>query len=178
MTKNAMANEYFDWLCNQICNRRYSRDISYKKLLTRLHQIEFIWIVKKDRNRAEDGLDLRYRFSYEKGYRDIHSYLDDPCSVLEMMIALAFRCENIMDDPAYDDRTEQWFWNMIVNLGLGSMTDDNYNREYVDDVIWKFLNRKYDRDGKGGLFRVRDCKRDMRRVEIWYQLNYYLDTIT
>lgn len=179
MTKNAIVNEYFDWLCCEICDQRYSQDISYRKLLTRLHQTEFIWFVKMDRNRAEDGLDLRYRFSYRKGYTNIYSYLDEPCSILEMMVALAIRCEEqIMDDPAYDDRTGQWFWGMIVNLGLGSMTDDNYDRKYVDNVIWKFLNRKYDRDGKGGLFRVRDCQQDMRKVEIWYQLNYYLDTIT
>jgi len=52
-----------------------------------------------DGNRAEDGIDLRYRFGYEKEYEGstIASYLDNsPCSVLEMLIALAFRAKNIL----------------------------------------------------------------------------------
>lgn len=51
----------------------------------------------------------------------IASYLDNrPCSVLEMIIALAIRLEeHIMDDPDIGNRTGQWFWDMIVSLGLG-----------------------------------------------------------
>ena len=41
-----------------------------------------------------------------------------------MMIALAIRCEeHIMDDPDAGDRTGQWFWSMLVSLGLGSMDE-------------------------------------------------------
>lgn len=173
-----IENEYFDWLCDQVCRDRFSKEVSYKKLLTRLHDTTFTYIIPRDRNRAEDGKDLRYRFGLCCGIPHAEDYLDGPCTVLEMMVALAIRCEeNIMDDPEYGDRAPQWFWGMITNLGLGPMTDSNYSRQYVDDCIWRLLNRQYDPDGKGGLFRVRNCKYDMRKVEIWYQLNYYLDTI-
>lgn len=97
------------------------------------------------------------------------SYLDNrPCSVLEMLIALAFRCEeHIMTDPDIGNRMGQWFWNMIVSLGLGSMSDSRFDAAYTDDVISRFMNRKYKRNGEGGLFTVERCKYDMRTVEIW-----------
>ena len=104
---------------------------------------------------------------------------DDPCSVLEMMIALAIRCEeNIMDNPEVGDRTGQWFWGMIANLGLGAMYNSRFDREYVDETIARFLNRDYDPDGKGGLFRVKNCDHDMRDMEIIDQLFRYLNSIT
>lgn len=83
-----------------------------------------------------------------------------------------------MDDPSYGDRSLQWFWGMIVSLGLGSMTDDLYDDDYVTYVLDRFMDRKYEPNGKGGLFTIRDCDRDLRTVEIWYQLCWYLDSIT
>lgn len=181
MTRNELNEEYFDWMCDKVCDNRYLNKLSYRKLMIRLHEINFDYTLAMDGNRAEDGTDLRYRFAYEKSYdgRIIASYLDDrPCSVLEMMIALAIRCEeHIMDDPDLGDRTGQWFWNMVVNLGLGSMTDYKYDEDYVDYVVERFLNREYDRNGKGGLFIVEDCNRDLRSMEIWYQMHLYLKSL-
>lgn len=132
---------------------------------------------------------MRYRFAIVCNYLDsldeILYILERPCkevrtcSVLEMMVALAIRCEeSIMDDPNMGDRTGQWFWGMVVNLGLGSMTDAFYDEQVVDDILARFLNRKYEPDGKGGLFTVRHCEQDLRKVEIWHQLCWYLDSIT
>jgi hypothetical protein len=113
---------------------------------------------------------------YEQFYNTIICSLDGPCSVLEMMIALAVRCEeHIMDDPNIGNRTGQWFWGMIVNLGLGAVTDERYDARLVDERIGRFLNRDYEPNGRGGLFTVRNCKYDLRDVEIWYQLCWYLD---
>jgi hypothetical protein len=134
-----------------------------------------------DGNRAEDGINLRYRFGYEKGYEDcqIASCLDTkPCSVLEMLVALAMRCEeHIMDDPALGNRLGKWFWSMIENLGLSSMSDRKFNRSFTAGVVKRFLNREYDPDGKGGLFIIKNRKIDLRREEIWYQMCWYLDSI-
>lgn len=181
--RDRINDEYFEWLYTLVCGGRFVKQYPYRKLLTRLHSTEFTYVIPRDRNRADDGVGLRYRFSLIQGYEDsydlIMECLDGPCSVLEMMVALAIRCEeNIMDDPTMGDRTKQWFWNMIVNLGLGSMLDDHFDRQFVDSTIDRFLNREYDRDGKGGLFRIRNNNRDLRKVEIWYQLCWYLDSIT
>ena len=108
----------------------------------------------------------------------ITEYLDGPCSVFEMMVALAQRCEAVMDDPKIGDRTGQWFWGMIASLGLNGMSDNHYDEKYVKDVINRFLDREYEPNGKGGLFTIRNCEHDLRDVEIWYQLCWYLDTIS
>ena len=180
MVRNRRLEEqYFEWMYDQVSRGRFAPDISYRKLLRCLHGTEFRYIIPKDRNRAKDGIDLRYRFAGELfAGEDVELYLTGPCSVLEMMVALAIRCEeDNMEDTAYGDRTGQWFWGMINNLGLGSMIDSRFDRHIVDDIVERFLDRKYERDGKGGLFRVRHCNADLRTVEIWCQLSWYLDTI-
>lgn len=174
-----LANEYFEWMVDLMCGERFHNEISYRKLLTHLHDTKFVYLIPKDRNRAEDGMNLRDRYAFLYDREDLPFYIDGPCSVLEMMVALAIRCEeNIMDDPIIGDRTAQWFWGMVVNLGLGSMVDERYDEQYVTDCLTRFLNREYEPNGKGGLFTVRHCKRDLRNVEIWYQLCWYLDGIT
>lgn len=174
-----ICNGYFEWLFDRVTGGSFNGAVSFRKLLYRLHDIPFRYIIQQDENRAKDGIDLRYRFVWENGYPyNVERELDGPCSVLEMMAALAIRCEeNIMDDPLIGDRTSQWFRNMIVNLGLGSMTDDRFDRNYVDMVINRFLDRQYDEDGQGGLFTVRHCDCDLRDVEIIYQLYWYLDEL-
>lgn len=178
MTRNSIESHYFDWMYDLVCNTDYS-DLTYYELLSTLNDIDFVYINERDVNRAIDGVDFRYRFGYECGYSNemIQTYLDTkPCSVLEMMIALAFRIEEtIMDDPEYGDRTGQWFWNMIVSLGLGSMCDTRFDRAHVEDVIYRFLNRDYKRNGEGGLFTTQDASHDMRTAEIWYQAMWYLN---
>ena len=180
MKREELNNRYFEWMWHLVCNDEFSKNLSYRKLLTHLHEIEFTYIIDKDGNRASDGIDLRYQFGYYCHYENavIAAYLDDrPCSVLEMMIALSVRCENIMEDPEQGDRVGMWFWNMIVNLGLGSMTDDRFDANYIDEVIFRLLNREYDPDGEGGLFVIKNCEKDLRTVEIWYQLWWYLNEI-
>lgn len=176
-TINYINNEYFNWLYNLACGNRFPEDISYRKLFMQLHDTEFRYFIPRDENRAEDGICLRNRFA-DECISSAEEYLIGPCSVLEMMLALSIRCEEIMDDPAYGDRTTQWLWDMITNLGLSSMSDNLYDKKYVDDVLEIFLNRHYEIDGKGGLFRVRNCKDDLRDVEIWVQMLWYLDTIS
>ena len=178
MLADQIRNEYFDWMIDLVNANRGPKEISYIKLLEYLHNTEFTYLILRDRNRAEDGVDLRYRFGLIRKHPEYPEYLSGPSSVLEMMIALAIRCEEcIMDDPAYGNRTSQWFWGMIVSLGLGGMTDAIFDRDYVEECLTRFLNREYERNGKGGLFTVKGTRRDMRKMEIWYQLNAYLNSI-
>ena len=39
MTEIELNNEYFEWMCQLVCNERYSRRLSYQKLLRHLHNI-------------------------------------------------------------------------------------------------------------------------------------------
>lgn len=176
-----IRRDYFEWMYDLVCGERYPEDISFRKLLTHLHEIDFVAKLPLDADRGSDGLGLRYKFvsRHLRFYDwDDEQYLDGPCSVLEMMIALAIRCEETMDDPDIGDRTAQWFWQMIVNLGLGSMADDRYDEATVEYAIQVLIYRDYEPDGRGGLFTVKNARRDMRDVEIWYQMWWYIETIT
>lgn len=177
--KNELINEYFEWIYQLVC--KDTKGLSYRKLLCKLYDTPFNYMIAMDGNRAEDGVDLRYRFGYECGFANsaVADCLDNKdCSVLEMMVALAIRCEeHIMDNPDIGDRTGKWFLDMIVNLGLEKMTDDHFNKRYVESVLNRFLNREYNRNGDGGLFTVHHSRIDMRSVEIWYQAMWYLDEV-
>lgn len=181
MTRDELNREYFEWMYQLVCDDKYYRRLPHRKLLSRLHELDFVYLNDMDSNRASDGVDLRYRFGYERNYSTpmVASFLDDrSCSVLEMIFALALRCEeHIMSDPEIGNRTGKWFWNMVINLGLGEMCDDKFNMEYTDYVIEKFLNLEYASNGEGGLFTIKHCRHDLRTVEIWYQLCWYLDSV-
>ena len=182
MTRRELNDEYFNWMFNLISipNRR-GYYASHRFLLRYLHEVDFVYTMPMDANRADDGISLRYRFGSEKGYSQalIASDLDVmPCSMLEMMVALASRCEeHIMDDPDVGNRTWLWFWEMIDSLGLDGMNNANFDFRYVDDILNRFVDREYDSSGKGGLFHVNDPSKDMRTLDIWYQMCAYINVI-
>lgn len=182
MTERELNNKYFAWMYQLVCTTGYSKHSHYRKLLDHLHDIKFTYIHPMDSNRAEDGVNLRYRFAYEHSYDGalVRAYLDNgDCSVLEMLVALAVKCEDdIMEDSDIGNRTGQWFWTMIDNLGLSDMNDLAYDECYTDYVIGRLLNREYKRDGEGGLFTIKNCSRDMRSVEFWYQAMFYFSENT
>lgn len=179
-----IRNDYFEWLCDQVRKKRYLKHVSFRRLFEALHSTEFVYLRSMDEDRAADGEALRYRFASSEcdtslPVDDVLEYLEGPCSVLEMMVALAIRCEEeTMDDPTIGNRTSQWFWSMITNLGLSSMTDDKFDDVEVYDIIDRFMSREYEPDGRGGLFRIRGCREDLRGVDIWCQLSWYLNSIT
>ena len=176
---NILADDYYIWLLGFIEDDEYHTD-DYSKLLLKLFDTEFYSIMNYDDNRISDGLDLRGKFADEVGEHIYYvaSELPEYCSILEMMIALAMRMENdILHDDEYGDRTSQWFWMMIENLGLADEYDQFYREYYVQMTLDKFLRREYKPSGKGGLFVVNSGQFDMRGTEIWYQMNYFLDDI-
>lgn len=184
MAKVIVKREYFDWMYDLVCKGRFADTISYRKLLKYMHAEPFVYIIKGDVDRYYDGITLRRRYALEqRRYGQDYDYImqcleDDVCTVFEMILALAIRCEEeIMSNPTVGDRTGQWFWKMIVNLGLGGMTDDRFDEEEVRKILDKFMQRKHAADGRGGLFIVRNCRHDLRSVEIWTQMTWFLDTM-
>lgn len=177
--RDRIQNLYFDWMVRLVCDGKYSRKLSWRKLFRLLHETEFIYILEMDANRADDGIDLRYRFAYEHNYDwyDVEDTFEDrPCSVLEMMVALAQRCEeHITDDPDSGNRTGKWFFEMIDSLGLSDMDDDHFDKIAAADILIQFMRREYLPSGQGGLFTITDTSYDMRTKEIWYQMMWYLN---
>lgn len=181
MTRQRITDLYFEWLCDIVDANHYVDGYSYEKLMRYLFKTPFFYILDRDGNRYEDGVNMRYLFG---SYREldqamIASYLDDAeCSMLEMMVGLAMKCENKMSDPnRYGDQTASWFWEMIESIGLDAYDDDNFDEDEVDELIDICLNRRYEADGRGGFFTVRDAPEDLRNVEIWTQMCWYLNHI-
>lgn len=178
--RDTINDAYFDWMYDKVHRRRFPSSISHRKLFTQLHNIPFRYYTFMDGARANEGVDLRYRFSYERPeFGDAERFIEGPCSVLEMIFALAIRMEEqIMDNPKLGDRTAHWFWMMLNNIGLGAMDDDHYDRREVDMLVDRFLDREYEPNGKGGLFVLKRCDKDLTTVDIWSQMCWFLGSIT
>jgi len=170
-----VSNQYLDWLMAIVQLPHHSL------LLEKLFNTEFVWLIPFDANRADDGIQLRYRFGRENDIPDpvIGSELDNrPCSILEMIVALAIRAEEqIMGDPTIGDRTAIWIHDMLSSLGVIDLSDYDYDEDAVNEAIYIFINRMYTRTGRGGLFEIPnlDPSRDMRTAEIWYQMCWFMN---
>lgn len=171
-------SKYLAWLCKLVDPNGY-----YTKLCALLHSITFRYSMEMDGNRYHDGISMRREFVYRKHLTG-HSYGDfdvRPCSVLEMMVGLANRCEQqIMTNNEYGDRTANWFHYMLKSLSLDKLYDNQFDEQYARIMVDRFLDRQYDATGYGGLFYIPDAVQsgyDLRQMEIWDQAMLYLNTV-
>lgn len=168
--------EYYNWLLEKVHDADFDPS-RYSKLMQTLYNTEFTWTVDGDENRAADGLELRNEFAdtHDIPIYEFRIEVNRPCSMLEMMVALACRTENqIMEDLFVGPRFGRWMKAMLSSLGLRYEMDGYYDDQYVDYIITSFMAREYNEDGDGGLFRIRNHEVDMRKIEIWMQMNWYL----
>lgn len=169
----ALEDNYFKWLCAKVMyvpNPTPSR--THWKLLRILHKTEFVWLISGDDNRCADGIELRDDFVFEGRPLIPRPIIKDPvgCSVLEMLIAFAYRAEFMTDL-----RANEWFWRFLENLGLSEMNDAaDIDPADVEEILDKFIWRTYEHNGEGGLFPLTRAHTDQRDVEIWYQFAEYL----
>ena len=155
MDRVYFQKQYLEWLCKTV-----EAGPEWHLLWYQLHQIPFVWIIDRDENRAEDGKYLRYLYSLEcsdKGVSsdEIEEYLAGPCSVMEFLVGLARRIEDdIMYDADAENRTNVWFWEMVKNLGLDKYDDEHYSAIEIDDIVNRFMSRKYSKNGDGNVFKI------------------------
>lgn len=167
---------YFEWLCSKVKADREPEYMHYHCLLSDLFNQEYRWdfAMESDANRADDGINLRRLYFQESGDKITWADRKFSCTILEMLIAMSIRIEmDIMGNPG-EDRPERWFWEMLGNLGLMTMTDNNYNPDYVAEVIHKWMARQYGKNGNGGIFPLKKPASDQRAVPIWEQMGAYL----
>ena len=171
----SLYERYFHWICRIAMNGKAE---DYQKLLHYLFDKNYRFEHPRDANRESDGIDLRYRFGYLHNISmpEIARELDDrPCSVLEMMVALAIRCEeNILRDFEIGDRTHEWFFDMLDALEC-DQNDEKFNKYQVDCIIERWMRREYAPDGAGGLFHLRFPPEDLRETETWYQAMWWIN---
>lgn len=179
MSQSSSETLYFQWLCGLVEQGATPGRNHYSHLLKSLFDKEFTCFVPNDDNRIGDGLELR-KVWYRTGIDFMSNQLEKPCSVLEIIIALALRMEDILYEPDKPNRTNKWFWMMIDNLSLSIFNDRAYafdpegSSEEVGLILQTWLDRSYDRNGVGGLFPIQHSREDQRKVEIWYQMQAYL----
>ena len=190
MKAATLSEDYYYWLLSYI-RPEEQKPLYYDDVLYALFCSEFYSKHPMDANRIGDGLKLRSDYTASHGLTE--AYLEEldevigPCSILEMMIALAKRAEDdFMYDPRYGDRTAKWFWIMIKNLKLDNLAHpwptlgpllegkSGPKMEYFR-IISNFLERRYEKNGEGGLFRINKGNFDMRKAEIWNQMCWFFD---
>lgn len=174
---------YFDVLYDIVAKDREDlTDMSYRMLLGVLDGVEFRDTRGIDGNRIHDAQEMRADMIAEMNldHAAVRPFMN--VSLLEVMIAIANRLGQITGD----DDTAFWFWEMVSNLALDGIDDneflsdpEGYEAEILDradDVI----DIKYDRDGLGGLFLLREevAPQDMRDTELWYQMQYYANEVS
>lgn len=85
--EDKFREDYFKWLCNIVCGKRFGREVSYNKLLSFLYSKEFYAVMARDENRASEGIDLRKEFMFANGYdTSMSDLVSEPCNILEMMV--------------------------------------------------------------------------------------------
>ena len=173
-----IRQRYFDWLCIQVNGEDPQQ--SYIQMLGVLFNHTYRYSMDLDRDRGEDGKTLRCEFlqeTYISGDVDETRWMLKPCSVLEMLVALAIRIDrDVLGEGDRCDPT-RWFWEMIRNLGI--MIPDGYFRgeedsERIHEIVDRWLSRMYCADGTGGIFPIPGTENDQRETLIWYQMHEYL----
>lgn len=166
-------DDYFLWLCSLV-----DADMNrYGELLWRLHDMDFSWILDRDDGRAEDGLALRKEY-VEITYDDWVELWERPCTVLEALIGLAIRMDDILISDDVSNRVRIWFWEFISNLGLKRYVNANlqYDSDFYDvqRIIDRWLSRSFDFDGYGSPFPLSESYKDQRKETMIYQMNFYI----
>lgn len=171
-----MKKLYFEWMLDKVCSKKQKDQ--YRSLFEELDNIEFRYTIPLDENLEDHGLDLRYRFGYETGEEQtrVAYYIDEkPCSVLEMLVALCIR----MDDITYDEDPSLWFWHIMHCMHLNNQTEYYFDADYVHVRVNILLNRTFNEiDGDGGLFYFDNNRGyNLREVEFWCQAMWHITDI-
>lgn len=180
MAKRSIFDEYMSYLAIKKIKLTKEEAASYNFLFLELAKIRFDFVHPMDENRYIDGLSVRTDFQFETGKSIFpEDGLMAECTVLEMLVALACRCENqIMRNVDVGDRTKVWFFVMLDNLGV-KITNNEWKfdtSELIQEHIKVFLDRKYNPDGSnGGLFPLKKPLKNQRNEQIWNQLMAYIN---
>ena len=145
-----------------------------------LYEIEYVWNpnIPLDENRYIDGINLRESFSYKSKIPSdiVQNSIQGPCNILEMICALGIRIDNDIMATYYTGYDHGYFWiqKMLKNLNILQYDDLNFDEDAVRRKIGNFLQRRYSENGFGGLFYVPNSEKDMRSMNIWDQMCYYI----
>lgn len=178
-----IETSYFQWLCEIV--HADSMEKSYYVLCGELFKYPFWVKVQRDINRSNDGLELRKEYWEDITIEEIPQgkqvKTESDCSMLELFIGIAKHMNDELMTEDSGDKTHEYFWEMMRNLGLDEFDDEKFGEEtgactvQVRDILGNFNERRYKRDGSGGMFPLKCPEKDQRKVEIWYQMQAYIN---
>lgn len=172
-----LHEQYYEWLLFKVTDPKEPR--THDKLFRELASAPFKATVGRDDNWFEHCEYMREDY-YEEAEFEGAEYVkeDGEITLLEVMVNLCIKAEGIMQGFDGVD-CERWFNDMLENSGLIFYTDYRFSKTGVWSKINRILDREYNRDGGGGLFciPVLDPSHDLRDVELWYQLMWYIDYV-
>lgn len=97
-------------------------------------------------------------------------------SVLELLVSLSRHVEKtLMTNTEYGDRTAKWFWTMLINLGLNEQTNSSLDEEFIKATIDRWLKHKYEPNGDGSPFPLKNPPTNLRGCTIWQMLMWYIN---
>ncbi len=185
MIDNLFEKLYFEWLSTLAFSNKIERS-GYSNLLYLLYTTPFYYDQNKqplDENRYKDGVYLRTLFIQKMNIPEetiikknnilFSEYYS--CNVLEMICALANRISNdIMADYGREEITDYWIQLMLSNLDIIQFSDYNWQPNEVIGRLVNFMDRNYERNGRGSLFILQDDRFDTRRMSIWDIMSRYI----
>lgn len=154
--------------------------IDYLELWRFLLRKEFIYVNSMDENRAIDGLDVRFDYLKTKDGREFGSSIseNDPCSVLEMMVALSLRIEYDIMGEIGEECPYKWLNLMISNLHLDRFSDDRIYQGWKADanyILDRWMMKDYSASGEGSAFPLEKSRKNQKKMVIWSQMSEYLN---
>lgn len=179
-----MRHEYFEWLASKVTSPAVPDDAQARIVLQVLRDIRIQDLpMADDAPRLEDGKQLRTSFVDETGtavqsYNDVHDPGFDFCTVLELLVALSIRMDDIMRDPLDPcSSVPSWFWGMVSTMvgqpfypcSYWTFSVDASTPVVVAESTMKFLGRQYDPTGHNGNIFVDVSGVDLRSIDIWAQ---------
>lgn len=164
---------YLRWLEHQFRDEHTPTE-SYWDLINLMFDKKFDWQIPHDDNRLADGLALRPEFGNQARIPQRQLERFGPCSFLEVHIGLSRRLAFVAGGEA-----SGWAWQLLCNLELHRLSDPLSRRkqEKVDDIMDMVIWRRYSPDGQGGFFPLAWPDDDQTTIELWYQLNSYVEEL-
>ena len=173
------TEQYYDWLYKIVCGEWEPRNLSFHRLLMYLFNRDYIPACEMDICRATDGTSLRYRFASENDipYERINmAFQGVPCSMLEMMVALAIHSRGAHHGrPQHGQPCGTVVLEHDRQPGSGCHGRHPFQRRARRTDPGPVYGSGLQPNGAGGLFTITRTSIDMRTIDIWYQLMNWLN---
>lgn len=135
---------YTRWLIQRGCLENYS------ELASVWDELDFVWYIPEDEDKAIQALRMRDEYCYETG---MPSPRQAPASFLEVFVSIT----DTLTAMLYQDR-ESFTKSILLNVGARSYSDDwslpSEIHEEALNIAERVMYRTYSRNGTGGLFRI------------------------